>query len=132
MLVTDAGSDNTKGPVVGFRQGQVPVGTPTPGVTTSAGVGYFYGLVRASATYQLYQFDSPTHQSTLALGTLPTGPAAHYALGVLVKGSQMTLYVNGHPVVSPITDTTHSSGWVSLCTTGDTIFRDFQVYSLKA
>src|SRR5262249_45294756 len=44
VLVTDVG-DTTKGPVVGFRQGQVTTGTSTPGTTTSAGIGYYYSLV---------------------------------------------------------------------------------------
>jgi hypothetical protein len=130
VLVTDAG-DTTKGPVIGFRQGQVTTGTSTPGTTTSAGIGYYYSLVRASAVYQLYQYDTSLHQSTLALGTLSSGPAQHYALGVLVKGSQITLYVNGVKISGPITDTGHPSGWMALCTNGDTIFRDVQVYSLK-
>jgi hypothetical protein len=129
-LVTDAG-DTTKGPVIGFRQGQVATGTATAGTTTNAGIGYFYGLVRASAVYQLYQFDSTQHQSTLALGTLPSGPAQHYALGVLVKGNQITLYVNGVKINGPITDGEHTTGWIALCSTGDTIYRDVQVYSLK-
>jgi hypothetical protein len=129
-LVTDAG-DTTKGPVIGFRQGQVATGTTTPGTTTSAGIGYYYSLVRASAIYQLYQFDSTLHQSNLALGTLPSGPAPHYALGVLVKGNQIALYVNGVKINGPISDGGHPTGWIALCTTGDTIFRDVQVYSLK-
>jgi hypothetical protein len=130
VLVTDAG-DTTKGPVIGFRQGQVTTGTTTPGTTTNAGIGYYYSLVRASAIYQLYQFDTTLHQSTLALGTLSQGPAQHYALGVLVKGNQITLYVNGVKINGPITDGGHPTGWISLCTTGDTIYRDVQVYSLK-
>jgi hypothetical protein len=130
VLVTDNG-DTTKGPVLGFRQGSVTTGTTTPGTTTSAGIGYYYSLVRASAVYQLYQYDTTLHQSTVALGTLSTGPAQHYALGVLVKGSQITLYVNGVKIAGPITDGSHTSGWVSLCTTGDTTYYDLQVYSLK-
>ncbi len=131
VLVTPQGSDETKGPVLGFRQGQVTIGTSTPGTTEYAGVGYYYGVVKASATYTLYAFDSAKPQTTIANGTLPTGPAADFALGVLAQGSQITLYVNGQPIAAPITNSAHANGWVSLCTNGDTIFRDLQVYSLK-
>ncbi|HEV2235238.1 MAG TPA: hypothetical protein VGR57_01130, partial [Ktedonobacterales bacterium] len=130
VLVTDNGT-TTKGPVLGFRQGSVTTSTATPGTTTSAGIGYYYSLVRASAVYNLYQFDTTQHQSTVALGTLSQGPAQHYALGVLVKGDQITLYVNGVKVAGPITDGSHPSGWMALCTTGDTTYRDVQVYTLK-
>ncbi len=131
VLVTQSSGDTTKGPVLAFRQGQVATGTPTPGVVSFAGTGYFYSLNRTSGEYQLYQFDSATHQTTLATGGLPQATAVDFALGVLVKGDQITLYVNGHPIGSPITDTTHPQGWASLCTTGDSVFRDFQVYGLK-
>jgi Protein kinase domain len=131
VLVKQTGGNTTQGPILLFREGVVPVGTPTPNVTTTASVGYFFGLVPASAAYSLYQFDSAAHQTALASGTLSAAPAADFALGVLVKGGEITLYVNGQPIAAPITDHTHPSGWVSLCTNGDTTFKDFQVYSLK-
>ena len=131
VLVTPQGSAESNDAVLAFRQADVPVGTQTPGTTSYASTGYFFALSRASAAYSLYQYDTATHQTNLASGTLPTGPAADFALGVLVQGSQIMLYVNGQPIGGPITDTTHTTGWMSLCTNGDTVFKDVQVYSLK-
>jgi Protein kinase domain len=131
LVTTPQGGAESNDAVLAFRQANVPVGTPTPGTTSYASTGYFFALVRASSEYSLYQYDSATHQTALASGTLPTGPAADFALGVLVQGSQITLYVNGQPIGGPITDTRHATGWMALCTNGDTIFKDVQVYSLK-
>ncbi len=59
-------------------------------------------------------------------------PAKDFALGVLVRGNVITLFVNGQPIAGPLTDTMHPSGWTALCTDGTTQFRDFQVYDLHA
>jgi serine/threonine protein kinase len=132
VLVTPGGPSDHSGAVLGFRQGAVLVGTPTPNVQQLSGVGYFYSVMRGTSFYDLYQFDSALHRSDLTQGVLASGPAADFAMGVLVKGSQITFYVNGQPIGSPITDTQHTQGWISLCTTSDTLFRDVQVYSLAS
>jgi tRNA A-37 threonylcarbamoyl transferase component Bud32 len=131
VLVTPQGNSETTGPVLGFRQGQVTIGTSTPGTIEYAGVGYYYSLVKASAVYNLYEYNTARQQATITNGTLPTGPAADFAMGVLVHGDQFTLYVNGQPIAGPVTNGAHATGWIALCTSGDTIFRDVQVYNLK-
>lgn len=113
-------------PVLGFRQNAVSSGTPT----VLSGTGYFYQVDPHNANYLLYSFDTASH--TIASGSLPGTPAADFALGVLVQGTQITLYINGQPLGTPIADTTYSSGWIALCGTGDMIFRDVQVYNLKS
>lgn len=117
---------HSRGEVLGFRQDQVSTGP-----STFAGIGYYFKVDRSSTTYQLYQFDSATHQTTLAADSLAATPAADFALGVLVRGSHITLYVNGVQIAA-VTDTTHPAGWASLCTDGDSVFRDVQVYALQA
>lgn len=116
-------------PVLGFRVGAVSGGS---GSTQLAGTGYFYQVDPQNADYLLYSFDTASH--TIVSGSLPGTPAADFALGVLVQGKRITLYVNGQPLSTPnpILDSTYASGWISLCTTGDTIFRDVQVYNLKS
>jgi hypothetical protein len=132
VLVTPQGSGGGNAAIVGFRQGVVTVGTPTPNVQQLSGTGYYYALERQSATYELYQYDAPRHRTILASGALPSGPAADFALGVLVSGSQITLYVNGQSIVSPIANSLHPQGWISICTNGDVVFKDVQVYNLKS
>jgi hypothetical protein len=132
VLVSPGGASDNQGAVLGFRQGAVAVGTPTPNVQQLSGVGYFYSVMRGNAFYDLYQFDAPSHRTDLTQGTLASGPAADYAMGVLVQGSQITLYVNGQPIGPPVTDTQHTQGGISLCSAGDTTFRDVQIYSLKS
>jgi hypothetical protein len=136
VLASDTGSGAADDAVLGFRQGQVSTATSksagTPGVLTYAGVGFYYKVARADTSYVLYQFDSATHQTTLSSDPLSATPAKDFALGVLVQGNQITLYVNGELVAGPFSDATHPTGWVALCTDGDVIFRDFQVYSLRA
>jgi Protein kinase domain len=123
VLVTPG---SNSGAILGFRQGQV-----SAGAGTFAGVGYYFKVARSDTSYQVYQFDSATHQTILASGALSATPAADFALGVLAQGKQITLYVNGQPIAGPITDDTHTSGWASLCTEGSAVFRDFQVYTLN-
>jgi hypothetical protein len=41
----------------------------------------------------------------------------------------MTLYINGVKLAAP-TDATYSTGWIALCTTGQTTFSKAQVYSV--
>jgi serine/threonine protein kinase len=124
VLVTDTGSGDA---VLGFRQGQVSTGTDT-----FAGIGYYFKVSRADTSYLLYQFDSATRQTTLNSGSLEATPAKDFALGIMVRGNQITLYVNGEVIAGPLTDATHPTGWVALCTDGDVIFRDVQVYSVRA
>lgn len=118
-------SPKSKGAVLAFRQGQISTGP-----STYAGVGYYFKVDRSTTTYQLYQFDSATHMTTLVADSLAATPADDFALGVLVRGSHITLYVNGVQIAT-MTDTTHPQGWASLCAEGDTVFRDFQVYALQ-
>lgn len=113
-------------PVVGFRVGAVSSGSNS---TQLAGTGYFYQVDPHTATYLLYRLDPASHSITA--GSLPGAPAPDFALGVVAHGSQISLYINGQPLGQTLTDSTYSSGWISLCTTGDMIFRDVQVYSLK-
>lgn len=113
-------------PVLSFRLNAVSSGTPT----VLSGTGYFYQVDPKNANYLLYTFDTASH--TITSGSLPAAPAADFAMGVLVQGNQITLYVNGQPLGAPMSDTTYTSGWIAICTTGDTIFRDVQVYNLAS
>ena len=109
-------------PVIAFRQGQVQ--------NSAIQTGYYYQVDPQNAAYMLYKVDTASH--TLTNGSLPGTPAQDFALGVMVRSGQITLYVNGQPLGSPTTDTTYASGWIALCTTANTVFRDVQVYSLKS
>jgi hypothetical protein len=107
-----------------FRQGTTSaVQTPVP--------GYFFTVVPSSNTYSLAIGDAHGTLKTLASGTLPAAPGAHFALGARYKGSAITLYVNGVQI-DQATDSTYATGAVALCSSTSAAFKDIQVYSLSS
>ncbi len=104
--------------------------TPSPGPTRAV-VGYFFIVDPAKVVFQLNRNDPSAVVPIVANSPLAAKPAADFALGVLVRGSQITLYLNGVQI-GQASDATYPSGGIGLCTSGDAIFRDVQVYSLKS
>ncbi|HET8907939.1 MAG TPA: serine/threonine-protein kinase [Ktedonobacterales bacterium] len=111
--------------VMGFRSGQGALQGSQFNVT-----GYFYVVNPSDNTVSLFTSDSQGHihqvqPSTQLGGTLNK----HFAVSALYKGSQITLYINGIQV-GTVTDSTYPSGWVSLCTSNETIFSDAILYNV--
>ncbi|HEU5348466.1 MAG TPA: protein kinase [Ktedonobacterales bacterium] len=114
--------------VLGFRQGN---GT-TQGAQTNI-TGYYYLVNPTTASYTIYSVDANGNPHSIMSEPASIGgtPANHFAISVLYKGSQMTLYINGIPLKT-VSDATYSSGWVALCTQGETTFSKVQVYKLAS
>ena len=120
--------------VLGFRQGNGnPVGgsTATPGDTFNI-TGYYFQIDTATNTYAIYSVDAdggkhPVVNTASLNGTLNT----HFAVSVLYKGGQITPYINGIALPS-VTDTTIASGWMALCTSGETIYTNAIMYPLAS
>ncbi len=112
--------------VLGFRQAQGSAQGNQFNVT-----GYYYAVNPDNSTYTLYTVDSDgkPHEVPNGKGSLGGKLAQHFAISVLYQGSQMTLYINGVKLAAP-TDATYSTGWIALCTTGQTTFSKAQVYSV--
>ncbi|HEY1389622.1 MAG TPA: serine/threonine-protein kinase [Ktedonobacterales bacterium] len=103
----------TKGAVVlGFRQGE---GNSNGNLVNIK--GYYFQVDPATNSYALYSVDADGKQNTFASGPLNGTLNAHFAIGVLYKGSQITPYINGI-ALPPATDTAIPSGWMALCTSG--------------
>ncbi len=99
------------------------------------GTGYVFQADQTNVNFLVLRLDpnATPDSPTIGNGSLQGQPAADFALGVLVQGHGITVYVNGHRLNdTPIADSTYTSGWLSLCTTGDAVFRDVQVYNLKS
>ncbi|HEV7129382.1 MAG TPA: hypothetical protein VGN32_18250, partial [Ktedonobacterales bacterium] len=114
-----------------FRESAVSAATPGPGGTVNPIIGYYYLVDPFNAGYQLTRTDRVKSVTVIPNTPLAQKPATDFAMGVLAQGQQITLYVNGVPL-STITDAGMQSGGIGLCTSGDAIFRDVQVYSLKS
>jgi hypothetical protein len=115
--------------VLGFRQGNGnPVGgsTATPGDSFNI-TGYYFQVDPAAKTYSIFKVDGNGQSLPVTSGSLSSGLAAHFAVSVLYKGSQITVYINGIQVATT-TDTTYTSGWMALCTSGETIYTNAIMY----
>ena len=115
--------------VLGFRQGNGnPVGgsTATPGDSFNI-TGYYFQVDPAAKTYSIFKVDGNGQSLPVTSGNLSSGLAAHFAVSVLYKGSQITVYINGIQVATT-TDTTYTSGWMALCTSGETIYTNAIMY----
>ena len=114
------------------RRNGNPVGgsTATPGDSFNI-TGYYFQVDPAAKTYSIFKVDRNGQSSPVASGNLSSGLAAHFAVSVLYKGSQITVYINGIQVATT-TDTTYTSGWMSLCTSGETIYTNAIMYPLAS
>jgi type II secretory pathway pseudopilin PulG len=114
--------------VLGFRQGE---GNTNGGVTNIT--GYYFQIDPAGKTYQIFKVDGNGTVANLMPtdGTLNGTLAAHFEVGVLYKGSQITPYINGIALPT-VTDTSYTSGWMSLCTTGETTYTNALMYPLAS
>jgi Tfp pilus assembly protein PilV len=114
--------------VLGFRQGE---GNTNGGVTNI--IGYYFKIDPAGKTYQIFKVDGNGTATNLMPtdGTLSGPLAAHFEVGVLYKGSQITPYINGIALPS-VTDTSYTNGWMALCTTGETTYTNALMYPLAS
>jgi len=91
--------------------------------------GYYYSVNPDNNTYSLYTVDNDGKTHTVTSGTLGGKLAQHFAISALYQGSQITLYINGVKLAT-VTDTTYDSGWIGLCTAGQTTFSKALVYKI--
>jgi hypothetical protein len=118
--------------VLGIRQGQAP------GANGSfTGTGYYVKLDPAKGQYIVYRVDAAGTANLLPIpGSLSTPVAKHFVLGLLYKGNQLTVYVNGQSVGGAINDTSTkavtAAGGLALCADGGSVsYRSAQVYTLN-
>ncbi|HET9981722.1 MAG TPA: protein kinase [Ktedonobacterales bacterium] len=111
--------------VLAFRQGQ---GTAQDNGGFNV-TGYYYAVDPNSNTYSFYTVDSGGVPHTITNGSLGGKLAQHFAISALYQGGQITMYINGVKVAT-VTDATYSSGWIGLCTAGQTTFSKAQVYKV--
>ncbi len=113
-VLTEQGS-GAQDVVLGFRL-----------ATNGGSAGYYFKVMPASNSYDLYRLDSSNHKTDIKSDTLAKTLAAHFALGVTFKGGSITLYINGIQIAQ-INDSTFASGWVGLCSDSAATFRDVQI-----
>ena len=118
--------------VLGIRQGQAPGAN---GAFT--GTGYYVKLDPAKGQYIVYRIDAAGTTNLLPIpGTLSAPLAKHFVLGLLYKGTQLTVYENGQSVGGAISDTSTraitAAGGLALCADGGSVsYRSAQVYALN-
>ena len=113
--------------VVGFRQGEGNTIGSTVNIT-----GYYFEVNSTTNTYDLYKVDADGNVgSPITSGNLTDTLNKHFAVSVLYKDSQMTLYINGIKLTTQ-SDTSYNNGWIALCTTGETIYSNTQLYPLAS
>lgn len=112
--------------VIGFRQGEGNTTGSTVHIT-----GYYFEVNSTAKTYDLYKVDAAGNVSNppITSGNLTDTLNKHFAVSALYKDSQMTLYINGIPLATQ-TDTSYNTGWIALCTTGETIYSNTLAYPL--
>lgn len=94
--------------------------------------GYYFSISQAGSpapVYVLYSVDASGMSHTINQGTLSSPVAGPVTLGVLFQSKQLTLYINGQQVGSVSDPTYRQPGWVGVCTTGTSTFRDVQLYA---
>ena len=114
--------------VLGFRQGEGSASGSQVNIT-----GYYFQIDPAGKAYQIFKVGADgTVTNLLPTGGALSGPlAAHFEVGVLYKGSQITPYINGIALPS-VTDTSYTSGWMALCTSGETTYTNALMYPLAS
>jgi len=110
--------------VLGFRQG---AGNTNGSVTNIT--GYYFKIDPTGKTYQIFKVDADGTATNLMPtdGTLSGPLAAHFEVGVLYQGNQITPYINGIKLPT-VTDTSFTNGWMALCTTGETTYTNALMY----
>ena len=118
--------------VLGIRQGQAP------GANGSfTGTGYYVKLDPTHGQYIVYRIDAAGTTNLLPIPGSITAPLArHFVLGLLYKGNQLTVYVNGHIMGGAISDTSAraitTAGGLALCADGGSVsYRSAQIYMLN-
>ena len=113
--------------VLGFRQGEGDSNGSQVNIT-----GYYFRIDTATKSYVIFKANADgSTPDAIGNGTLSATPAAHFAIGVLYKGSQITPYVNGIALPT-VTDATYTTGWMALCTTGETTYTNALMYPLAS
>ena len=113
--------------VLGFRQGTGNTNGGQVNIT-----GYYLRIDPAAKSYVVFKAHADgSAPDTIGGGTLSAQPAAHFAVGVLYKGDQITPYINGIALPT-VTDSTYSSGWMALCTTGESTYTNALMYPLAS
>ncbi|HST89796.1 MAG TPA: serine/threonine-protein kinase [Ktedonobacterales bacterium] len=118
--------------VLGIRQGQAP------GANGSfTGTGYYVKLDPTKGQYIVYRIDAAGTTNLLQIpGSIAVPLAKHFVLGLLYKGNQLTVYVNGHimgnAISDPSTRAITTAGGLALCADGGAVgYRSAQVYTLN-
>lgn len=110
MFVYPSGSGSA---VLGILQNEVPTGATTYNVD-----GYFLKIVGgASPHYVFDKVDNQGKSTTITSGAISSSLAAHYVVGVLYNVGSFTFYINGQSI-GTASDSTYTSGWLSLCADG--------------
>jgi serine/threonine-protein kinase len=91
--------------------------------------GYYFRVTPTTHAYTLFTIDAAGKGTTIASGTIPATLAQHFAIGARYSGTTIALYINGVQIGAPVTDSAFSTGGMSLCTTGVTTYRAYQVYA---
>lgn len=114
--------------VLGFRQQAGKTVNGQVNVT-----GYYFLVDPATESYTLYGIDADGHSISITNGTGSVGGTLnkHFAVSVLYSGNQITLYINGISLAT-LTDTNFNTGWISLCTSNETIMSKVLFYPLAA
>jgi hypothetical protein len=115
------------GATLAFRQGAGQ--TSSNGTATSTNVtGYLFKVDKAAGAFVLASVDAAGQATTIKGGTLPSQLAQHFAIGVLFKGSAITMFINGTQLATA-TDSAFGSGWIGLCGDGTVTYSDVQAFS---
>ncbi|HEY7341482.1 MAG TPA: serine/threonine-protein kinase [Ktedonobacterales bacterium] len=116
--------------VLGFRQGEGN-STGSGGLTNIT--GYYFQVDPTGKSYTIFKIDADGNSSVVSngTGTLSSALAAHFAVGVLYQGNQITPYINGIALPT-VTDPSYSRGWMALCVTpqGETTYTNALMYPL--
>ncbi len=112
--------------VLGFRQDEGNTSGSQVNIT-----GYYFQIDTVGKTYSISKVDADGKSTTIAGNGLSGPLAAHFEVGVLYQGSQITPYINGIALPS-VTDATYTSGWMALCTSGETTYTNALMYPLAS
>ncbi len=115
------------GVTLAFRQGTGQTSTNGTATTTNV-TGYLFKVDKSANGFVLASVDATNHVTQIKGGTLPDQLAQHFAIGVLFKGSAITLYINGTEL-DTAADSAFTHGWIGLCTDGTVTYSDVQAYN---
>jgi eukaryotic-like serine/threonine-protein kinase len=123
-FVTAIAQPGTGSVVLGFRQGEGNTNSNQVNIT-----GYYFRIDPGPKTYSIFKVDKDGTVTPVTDGNLSGPLNTHFAVGVLYQGSQITPYINGIALPST-TDTSFPSGWMALCTSGETTYTNALMYPL--